>query len=134
MLIEIKIGSILLSMLFFYIFIRLVRCRFISPFFLILWSAIGFAMLTVWPFHDIYVKLAHVLGITDATYLFFIGGIVFLMVYCLYLTVQISLAADRIQELISFTASLEHKIRSLEVHETKDVPDSAQTKLHLFKT
>lgn len=120
--IEIKFISIILSLLFFFVFFRLVHRRFINPFFLILWSGIGLAMLSVWPFHDFYVWIAKLLGITDATYLFFIGAILFLMVYCLYLTVQISLASDRIQELISYSAYLDHKIRTLQTCGRKHIP------------
>ncbi len=106
-----KLFSILLVFLFIIIFIFLLRKRSIRPFYSLLWLFITLLILSVLIFESFFKWVATQLGLTDASFLIFVGVIFFLLIYVLHLSIKVSEMSDRIQELISFTSILENQIR-----------------------
>ena len=102
----------LFSIIFFLIFIKIVSNRSIKPFYSVLWLAISLLMFSIVVFEKFYKYMATLIGITDASFLIIISVIFFLLIYVLYLSIKISEMSDRIQELISFTAILDKKVRN----------------------
>ena len=107
----IKIITILFSVTFFSFFIKIVSNRSIKPFYSFLWLTISLLMFSVVIFEKFYKNIATLIGITDASFLIIISVIFFLLIYVLYLSIKISEMSDKIQELISFTAILDKKVR-----------------------
>jgi hypothetical protein len=107
----IKILLTLFSISFFTGFVLLVRHRSVKPFYSFLWLTIALGMLSIVVFERVYKAIATMLGISDASFMVMVGLITFLLVYVFYLSIKISEMSDRIQELISFSAMLEHEIR-----------------------
>ena len=107
----IKILSLIFALLFFLIFIFLIKKRSIKPFYSFIWLCISLLMFSIIIFEKFYKWIATVLGISDASFLIIISVIFFLLIYVLYLSIKISEMSDRIQELISFTSILEKEIR-----------------------
>lgn len=107
----IKLLSTILAILFFVIFLSFVRNRSIQPFYTGLWLIISLVMLTVVTFEGFYKWIATSLGIIDASFLISTAVIFFLIIYVLHLSIKASEMSDRIQELISFTSILEHRVR-----------------------
>lgn len=107
----IRILLSLFSIGFFSGFIILVRHKSVKPFYSFLWLTIALGMLSIVVFEKVYKALATLLGISDASFMVMVGLISFLLVYVFYLSIKISEMSDRIQELISFSAILEHDIR-----------------------
>ncbi len=111
MTLNIKIVATILSLVFFTFFVKIISNRSIKPFYSFLWLTISLLMFSVVLFEKFYKTIATYLGIVDATFLIIIAIIFFLLIYILYLSIKISEMSDRIQELISFTAILDKKIR-----------------------
>ncbi|MBN2354890.1 DUF2304 domain-containing protein [candidate division KSB1 bacterium] len=109
-----KILAFLSAITFFAIFISLVKRKSIKPFYAFLWFTISMIFLSVVVFEQLYKRLADFLQLTDASFFIIVGVIFFLMVYVLHLSLRISEMADRIQELISYTAILENRIRKID--------------------
>jgi hypothetical protein len=101
------------SISFFVGFVLLVRNKSVKPIYSFLWLMVALGMLSIVVFEKFYKAVATLLGITDASFMFIVGLISFLLVYVFYLSIKISEMSDRIQELISFSAMLEHDIRRL---------------------
>jgi hypothetical protein len=111
MLLYTKVLTIIFSVTFFIFFINMLSKRSIKPFYSFLWLTISLLMFSVVIFEKFYKMIATTIGITDASFLIIVSVIFFLLIYVLYLSIKISEMSDRIQELISFTAILEKKVR-----------------------
>lgn len=105
---SVKILSLLCAFFFLTIFICLVRRKSIKPFYSFLWLLISVLMFCVVIFERFLKWVADLLHIVDASFLIIAGVIFFLLVYVLYLSIKLSEASDKIQELISHVAIL-HK-------------------------
>jgi FlaA1/EpsC-like NDP-sugar epimerase len=106
-----KILAFVSSLLFFAVFLGLIRRKSINPFYAFLWFAIAVLFLSAVLFEKAYKALADFLQLTDASFIFVAGMIYFLMIYVLHLSIRISELSDRIQELISHSAILERDLR-----------------------
>jgi hypothetical protein len=106
-----KILAFLSSLVFFGVFIGLVKRKSIKPFYAFLWFTIAVIFLSVVLFEKMYKSLADFLQLTDASFIIIVGVLFFLMVYVLHLSIRISELNDRIQELISHSAILDRDLR-----------------------
>lgn len=109
----IRIMLSIFSISFFVGFVMLVRNKSVKPIYSFLWLLVALGMLSIVIFEKFYKAFATMLGITDASFMVIVGLISFLLVYVFYLSIKVSEMSDRIQELISFSAMLEHDIRKL---------------------
>ena len=105
---SVKILSLLCAIFFLIIFICLVRKKSIKPVYSFLWFLISILMFCVVIFERFFKGVANLLHIADASFLIIAGAIFFLLLYVLYLSIKLSEASDKIQELISHVAIL-HK-------------------------
>lgn len=110
--IKIKIISLLLGLIFFYFIFRFVKKNTFRPSYAFLWILVALFLLSIPILEPFYKWLAvTVIGISDARHIIYAGLIGFLLVYIFYLTIRISQMNDQIQELISYTAILEKRVR-----------------------
>ena len=110
--IKIKIISLVLGLIFFYFVFRFVKKNTFRPSYAFLWILISLFLLTIPILETFYKWIAvTVIGINDARHIIYAGIIGFLLVYIFYLTIRISAMNDQIQELISYTAILEKRVR-----------------------
>ena len=110
--IKIKIISLVLGLIFFYFVFRFVKKNTFRPSYAFLWILISLFLLTIPILESFYKWIAvTVIGINDARHIIYAGIIGFLLVYIFYLTIRISAMSDQIQELISYTAILEKRVR-----------------------
>jgi len=110
--IKIKIISLLLGLIFFYFIFRFVKKNTFRPSYAFLWILVSVFLLTIPILEPFYKWMAvTVIGISDARHIIYAGIIGFLLVYIFYLTIRISQMSDQIQELISYTAILEKRVR-----------------------
>lgn len=105
-----KIMAAACAVAFFLTFLFLVRRRSMKPFYAALWLCISLVMMSLIVFEKFYKHIADLLQIRDASFLVFIGAIVFLLVYVLHLSVKLSEISDRVQELISHVAILDRRL------------------------
>ncbi len=109
---KIKIISIVLSCVFFLFVFRFVKKNRMRASYAVLWIFMGLFLLSIPFFEPLYTWLAYsVIGIDDARNIIYIGFFAFLLVYIFYLTYKISRMTDQIQELISFTAVMDNRIK-----------------------
>ena len=108
---SLKILTLLLGLIFLWVFISLLRKKNIKPFYSTLWLLVSLFMISLVLFEGFYKQIATYLGITDASFMVIVSLISFLLLYVWHLSVKISEMSDRIQELISYTSILENKIR-----------------------
>lgn len=101
------------SISFFVGFVLLVRNKSVKPIYSFLWLMVALGMLSIVVLEKFYKTVATLLGITDASFMVIVGLISFLLIYVFYLSIKLSEMSDRIQELISFSAMMEHDIRRL---------------------
>jgi hypothetical protein len=109
----IKILVLLCATAFFFTFLLLIKRGSVKPFYSSLWLLVSLLMFSVVPFEGCYKQVATWLNIRDASFLVFLGAIVFLLLYVLHLSIKISELSDRMQELISQTAILDQTLRKL---------------------
>ena len=115
MTLSIKILVLLFSIVFFAVFISVVRKRNMKTFYSSLWLLVSLFMLSLVIFERFYKWFATILGITDASFLIIVGLIAFLIIYVLHLSEKVSEMSSRIQELISHNSILENEVRKLTV-------------------
>jgi hypothetical protein len=108
---SIKVVAFILAFFFVLVFFSLIRNKSVKPFYSFLWFVISILMFSVLIFEGYVKALSTHLGLTDATFLINMCIIFFLLIYVLYLSIKVSEMSDRIQELISFTALLEGRLR-----------------------
>jgi FlaA1/EpsC-like NDP-sugar epimerase len=112
MLLPIKILIVLCATAFFLTFLALIKRGSVKPFYSSLWLLISLLMFSVVPFEGAYKQVATWLNIRDASFLVFVGAIVFLLLYVLHLSIKISELSDRVQELISHAAIIDQAVRT----------------------
>ncbi len=97
----------------FFIFVFLfVRKNSFRPSYAVLWIFISMFLISIPLFESFYSWIASsVIFMKDARNIIYIALIGFFLVYIFYLTIRITRMSDQIQELISFTAILEAKIK-----------------------
>jgi hypothetical protein len=122
---SLKILVVICAAAFFLTFLLLAKRGSVKPFYSALWLLISLLMLSVATFEKFYKSIADHLGIRDASFLIFVGAILFLLVYVLHLSVKISELSDRMQEVISSVAILDQRIR--ENGTTLDAPMTRET-------
>lgn len=105
---SVRILFLLCAIFFLIIFLCLVRRKSMKPGYAFLWLLISVLMFGVVIFERFFKGIANLLGIIDASFLIIVGVIFFLLIYVLDLSIKLSEASDRIQELISHVAVL-HK-------------------------
>jgi hypothetical protein len=111
---KIKIFSLLLGILFIVVVVRFIKKNTISPSFVFLWLLVCFFLISVPIFEDFYVFLAHnIFGFDNAANIIYIIILGFLLIYILYITLQMNRISDQIHILISQTAILEKEIEEL---------------------
>jgi len=115
----IKLLVLLFSILFFAVFISVVRKRNMKTFYSTLWLIVSFFMLSLVIFEGLYKWLATALGISDASFLVIVGLIAFILIYVLHLSEKVSEMSSRIQELISYNSILENEVRKLNLPQKK---------------
>lgn len=99
------------ALAFFGTFLLLAKRGSVKPFYSALWLVVSGGMLSLVVFEKHYKHAADWLGLRDASFLVFVGAILFLLVYVVHLSIKISELSDRVQELISNTAILERDQR-----------------------
>lgn len=109
--ISFKIFALLLSVLFGIVFLSLITKKQIKPFYSFLWLIISGSMISLVVFERFYKNIATLIGIDDASFMVLIMLFVFVLFYLIHLTIKISTMSDQVQELISYTAILEYKLR-----------------------
>jgi hypothetical protein len=112
--IRVKLLIALTGIMFFILVSRSIRTSSIRPTFALLWLVIVTFLLSI-PFFERFYKWlsVSVIGITDARHIIYIPVIGFLLLYVFYMTILLSKLSDRIQELITHTALLEHRLREI---------------------
>lgn len=108
---SLKILVVTCAAAFFLTFLMLAKRGSVKPFYSALWLLISLLMFSVAVFEKCYKGIADQLGIRDASFLIFVGAILFLLVYVLHLSVKISELSDRMQEVISNVAILDQRTR-----------------------
>ncbi len=109
--VSLRILVVLCSLAFLATFLFLAKRGTVKPFYSALWLAVSFLMLSLVVFEKFYKGIADDLGIRDASFLVFVGAILFMLVYILHLSVKISELSDRMQEVISTVSILERAVR-----------------------
>ena len=112
--IKIKIISLLLAIFFIIVVVRFIKKNTISPSFVFLWFLVCFFLISVPIFENFYVFFArNIFGFDNAANVIYIGILGFLLIYILYVTLQMNRLSDQIHILISQTAILEKEIKEL---------------------
>lgn len=110
--VSVRILVLLCGLAFFWTFLLLAKRGSVKPFYSGLWLLVALAMLSLVIFEKHYKLLADALQIRDASFLVFVGAIVFLLVYVVHLSIKVSELSDRAQELITTVAILEREQRA----------------------
>lgn len=114
----IRLLVLLFSIIFFIVFISVVRKRNMKTFYATLWLMVSFFMLSLVIFERFYKWFATLLGISDASFFVIVSLIAFLLIYVLHLSEKVSEMSSRIQELISHNSILENEVRKLKIRHT----------------
>jgi hypothetical protein len=112
--VSLKILVFLCSTAFFGTFLFLAKRGAVKPFYSTLWLLVSVLMLSLAILEKQYKSLADELGIRDASFLVFVGAILFMLVYILHLSLKISELSDRMQEIISNVSILEQRLRRVQ--------------------
>jgi hypothetical protein len=108
---RIKIGLLVLGLVFLVVVLRQVRQNKFRPFPSVLWVVVSLFLLSVAALEPFYKWLADsVVGIADARHIIYIGVFGFLLSYNLYLTVLASRMSNQIRHLISSLAILNERL------------------------
>jgi len=112
---KIKIISFAIGVIFFLFIILAIKRNNLPPLSVFLWVLISIFLLSIPVLEPFYRWIAvAVIGIDDARHIIYIGVIGFLMVCVFGLSLAISRLSDKVQNLISLTAILEHELRRKE--------------------
>ncbi|GEM_PF-566175 len=125
---NVKILALISSLVFFAVFLGLIKRKSMKPFYAFLWFTIGLIFLSAVLLEKSYKALADFLQLTDASFIFIVGLLYFLMIYVLHLSIRITELGDRIQELISHTAIIEHDLRQVraQLGQQPPLPETAK--------
>jgi hypothetical protein len=113
----VKLLAISYGIILFGVFIFMIRSKSVKPFYSTLWLVVCLFMFSFVIFEKQYQWIAGALHIQNATFLIIVGLISFLMLYVLYISIKISEMSNKIQDLISYTSILEHKLRKISAPE-----------------
>jgi len=112
---KIKIISFAVGAVFFLFIVLAIKRNQIPPLSACLWIAISIFLLSIPILEPFYKWIAvAVVGIDDARHIIYICVIGFLMVCVFALSLAISRLSDKVQNLISLTAILEHELGKTE--------------------
>ena len=112
---KIKIISFAVGAVFFLFIVLAIKRNQIPPLSACLWIAISIFLLSIPILEPFYKWIAvAVVGIDDARHIIYICVIGFLMVCVFGLSLAISRLSDKVQNLISLTAILEHELGKTE--------------------
>ena len=115
----VKIVSIFYALVFLCAFLIFARNRSLKPFYVSMWLFVLIIQICILFFENEIKNLAISMELYDPTYLiffFFHGLSIFVL---LYNSSKISLAQDRIQELISNNAILDNELRKIKKNQKK---------------
>lgn len=120
--INLKIAIFLASIVIVFTVIKSVKKHSLHPSFAVLWIFIGMFLFSLTIFESFYAYVARsIFGLYGGDHLIYIALIMFLLVYCYYLTTRICQMADRVSKLISFTAILENELSQVKKNKLIDV-------------
>ncbi len=112
---KIKIISFAIGVIFFLFIVLAIKRNNLPPLSAFLWVVISLFLLSIPVLEPFYKWIAvSIVGIDDARHIIYIGVIGFLMVCVFGLSLTISRLSDKVQNLISLTAILEHQLRKTE--------------------
>lgn len=109
---KVKLIALVVGLIYTFFVLRFVQRKSFRPGYAVLWLSIAFFLISIPVFESFYkwftVKLV---GIIDARHIIYISLIGFLLIFSFHLTIFISRLSDRVQELISYVAVLENKLK-----------------------
>jgi hypothetical protein len=111
--IRVKVLLVVAGVIFALFVVRSIRSSSIRPTFAWLWIGIVCFLVSI-PFFEAFYKWlsVSVLQVLDARHVIYMPLIGFLLLYVFYVTIVLSRLSDRVQELITHTAILEHQFRT----------------------
>ena len=125
---KIKVISFAIGAIFFLFIVLAIKRNNLPPLSACLWVGISLFLLSIPLLEPVYKWLSvAIVGIDDARHIIYIGVIGFLMVCVFAQGLTISRLSDKVQNLISLTAILEHELRKTEdgdVVNRKDAKDA----------
>ncbi len=114
---KIKIISFVVGSVFFLFILFALKRNNISPLPTCLWIIISLFLLSVPILEPFYKWISvSIIGIQDARHIIYIAIIGFLMVYAFALELKVNRLSDRVQNLISHHAIIEHRLDEREKH------------------
>ena len=112
---KIKIISFAIGLIFFLFIVLAIKRNNLPPLSTLLWIVISLFLLSIPLLEPVYKWIAvSIVGIGDARHIIYIGVIGFLMVCVFVQSLSISRLSDKVQNLISLAAILEHELRKTE--------------------
>jgi hypothetical protein len=113
--IRIQLIALAIGIVFFLGILRYIKKNSFNPGQSVLWIILCLFFISIHLLETFYKWIAtDIIGIVDARHIIYIFIIGFLLIYIFYLTSKIAKMSDQIQNLISFTAILENKMREKE--------------------
>jgi len=112
---KIKIISFAIGTVFFLFVVLAIKKNHMPPLSAFIWVVVSLFLVSVPVLEPFYRWISvTVIGIDDARHIIYVGIIGFLMVCVFALSLTISRLSDKVQNLISLTAILEHQLRRKE--------------------
>jgi hypothetical protein len=113
--IRIQLIALAIGIVFFLGILRYIKKNSFNPGQSVLWIILCLFFISIPLLEPFYKWIAtDIIGIVDARHIIYIFIIGFLLIYIFYLTSKITKMSDQIQNLISFTAILENRMREKE--------------------
>ena len=113
--IKIKLIALLLGIIYMLVILTTIKKNNLRPSYAFLWFIMAGFLISISLFEPLYQWISYsIIGIKDARHLIYIVLIGFLLVYTYFLTTKINSINDQVQQLISFVAILEKKLRDME--------------------
>lgn len=116
MAINYRIISIVVSLLFTGLILLFVKKECLNEKLAIFWLSLGIIMFLAAVFFDSLIYISLLLGIIDPNNLIFFGGIIFLLCFCLIVSVKISEFKDKIKILAQENAILKFEVSEIKKH------------------
>ncbi len=110
---NILIFSLLLGLFFLLIVLRFIKKSNLRPSSILLWLGVSIFFISIPVFENFYIFISHdILGFENTANIIYIGIIGFILIYVLYLTLQINRLSDQVHILISHISILEQEIKN----------------------